>query len=163
MYADMLPRVNQLIEKLNLQAHPEGGFYAEVYRSPLELETQNGKRNLMTSIYFLLTSDNVSRFHQIKSDEMWFYHEGNPLIVHVLSNKGYEQLLLGPSLIAGHQPQQMVKAGAIFGSTVEGDNSYSLVSCVVAPGFDFSDFRLVPQHELLSNWPDESDIITRLT
>ena len=74
--------IEDIIKTLHLIPHPEGGFYKETYRS---LETINsGKRQLMTSIYFLLTSENVSKFHRIKSDELWFFHAGSPLIVHVL-------------------------------------------------------------------------------
>ncbi|MEY5001231.1 MAG: hypothetical protein RLZZ211_1267 [Bacteroidota bacterium] len=73
----------QLIDALGLLPHPEGGFYKETYRSERSLEGE--ERNLLTSIYFLLTSENVSRFHRIKSDELWYFHAGSPLIVHTLS------------------------------------------------------------------------------
>jgi predicted cupin superfamily sugar epimerase len=156
-------RVQELIDHLQLQAHPEGGYYAETYRSTLQVETDHGSRSLMTCIYFLLTSANFSRFHQIKSDEMWFYHEGSPLTVHMLSDKGYEQLLIGPSDQEGHLPYQLVQSGVIFGSTVDQKESYSLVSCVVAPGFDFQDFKLSTTGELLEKWPEHQHIIHQLT
>ncbi len=156
-------RIEHLIDTLGLTPHPEGGFFAEVYRAPELIQTENGKRNLATSIYFLLTSENISKFHRIKSDELWFYHEGSPLTVHVLSKNGYEKLLIGPATEAGHQPQQMVNAGVIFGSTVDEPDSYSLVSCVVAPGFDFQDFKLFGEAELLKLYAEEKEIIKRLT
>lgn len=159
----MQDRINELVEKLQLMPHPEGGYYAETYRSEWEVTTDHGSRSLTTCIYFLLTSDNSSKFHQIKSDEMWFFHEGSPLTVHVFSDKGYEKLLVGPSDQEGHLPYQLVKSGVIFGSTVDQEDSYSLVSCVVAPGFDFEDFRLVSKEELMEKWPEEIDIIHRLT
>ncbi|MFC0261260.1 cupin domain-containing protein [Fontibacter flavus] len=159
----MQDRINELVEKLQLKPHPEGGYYAETYRSEWEVTTDHGSRSLMTCIYFLLTSDNSSKFHQIKSDEMWFFHEGSPLTVHVFSDKGYEKLLVGPSDQEGHLPYQLVKSGVIFGSTVDQEDSYSLVSCVVAPGFDFEDFRLVSKEELMEHWPEETEIIHRLT
>lgn len=159
----MQDRINELVEKLQLKPHPEGGYYAETYRSEWEVTTDHGSRSLMTCIYFLLTSDNSSKFHQIKSDEMWFFHEGSPLTVHVFSDNGYEKLLVGPSDQEGHLPYQLVKSGVIFGSTVDQEDSYSLVSCVVAPGFDFEDFRLVSKEELMEKWPEEIDIIHRLT
>lgn len=159
----MRKRIQELVEQLQLKPHPEGGYYAETYRSDLNVPTDHGRRSLMTCIYFLLTSENSSKFHQIKSDEMWFFHEGSPLTVHVLSDKGYEKLLVGPSDQQGNLPYQLVKSGVIFGSTVDLRDSYSLVSCAVAPGFDFEDFRLVPKEELLEKWPEEADIIHRLT
>jgi predicted cupin superfamily sugar epimerase len=154
-------RVQELVEKLHLKPHPEGGYYSETYRS--NLGTAGGDQSLATSIYFLMTSDNVSKFHSIVGDEIWFYHEGSPLTVHILSDKGYEKILVGPLDNEGHQPQQLVPPGVIFGSTVEQPDSYSLVSCMVAPGFDFRDFRLYTAEELLAKWPDAKEIIGRLT
>jgi len=159
----MNPRIQELVKNLDLKAHPEGGYYSETYRSGLELETKEGFRSLATCIYFLMTSDNVSKFHSIAGDEIWFYHEGSPLTVHILSDKGYEKLLVGPLDGLGHQPQQLVPPGVIFGSTVEEPESYSLVSCMVSPGFDFRDFRLYGADELSAKWPDHDDIIRRLT
>ncbi|EOZ96045.1 hypothetical protein of Cupin superfamily [Indibacter alkaliphilus LW1] len=158
-----MERVRQLVKELNLKPHPEGGFYAETYRSEWQFSTDHGPRSLMTCIYFLLTSENSSKFHQIKSDEMWFYHEGSPLTVHVLAETGYEQLLVGPPDKVGHKPYQLVEQGVVFGSTVDDKDSYSLVSCVVAPGFDFRDFRLLSFEELIEKWPSHSEIIKRLT
>ena len=159
----MQNRIKELIETLGLQPHPEGGYFAETYRAPQLINTENGNRNLVTSIYFLLTSENISRFHQIKSDELWFYHEGSPLTVHVLSENGYEKRLVGPASGSGHLPQQMVPAGVIFGSTVDEPDSYSLVSCVVAPGFDFQDFKMFGEAALLELYPKEKDIISRMS
>ena len=85
--------IQQIIDELQLEAHPEGGFFIETYRSTEVLVNQD--RNLMTSIYFLLTSENVSKFHQIKSDEMWYFHSGSPLVVHMLNEKGHEELIIG--------------------------------------------------------------------
>lgn len=157
----MEKEIQDLIEKLNLKAHPEGGFYCETYRSS---EVIPGKdRNLMTSIYFLLTSENVSRFHRIKSDEIWFYHAGSPLIVHILDENGHTENKVGLHINQSEQPQFLVKKDTIFGSTVMLENSYSLVSCVVAPGFDFADFELFTKDELLPQFPDQEAIISRLT
>lgn len=158
-----MDRVKELVKELELKPHPEGGYYAESYRSDWEFSTDHGPRSLMTCIYFLLTSDNFSKFHQIKSDEMWFYHEGSPLTVHVLDEGQYSKLLVGPSDKDGHRPYQLVINGVIFGSTVDKPDSYSLVSCVVAPGFDFADFKLFTEEELLQQWPEHQEIIKRLT
>lgn len=152
---------NELIKKLNLIQHPEGGYYSEQYRSS---ETIAGRdRQLMTSIYFLLCSNNVSKFHRIKSDEIWFFHAGSPLIVHTLSDKGHIENLVGLDLSKGHLPQFLVPKDTIFGSSVLNENAYSLVSCVVSPGFDFEDFELFTKEDLLPLYPSCEEIINFLT
>ncbi|SNS31241.1 hypothetical protein SAMN06295967_10735 [Belliella buryatensis] len=156
-------RIEELVAQLDLNPHPEGGFYKEIYRSDLGVNTASGERSIMTSIYFLLTSENISKFHQIKSDEMWFYHEGSPLTVHMIDESGrYEKIKVGP-VGEENKPQQMVPAGVIFGSTVDETDSYALVSCVVAPGFDFQDFKLFEREELLKRFPEHAEIIEQLT
>lgn len=157
-------RINFLVKSLNLLPHPEGGFYKETFRSADGIETEQGERNLCTSIFFLLTSENVSKFHRIKSDELWFFHEGSPLTVHTLGENGYESLSLGLSYVDSNcLPQQLVKANTIFGSSVDQPESYSLVSCVVTPGFDFQDFELFESKDLLPLFPQAETIIRRLT
>lgn len=153
--------IDAIVEKLQLLPHPEGGFYNEVYRS--EEIIAERERNLFTSIYFLLTSENISKFHRIKSDELWYFHSGSPLIVHTLDANGYSQHLVGNDLAAGQQPQLLVPKNTIFGSSVLENNDYSLVSCAVAPGFDFRDFELFSSEELLKDFPEHKEIIDRLT
>lgn len=151
--------IQQLIKKFNLLPHPEGGWYAETYRS----ETSINDRSLLTSIYFLLTSDNVSRFHRIKSDELWYFHQGSAVTVHTLDENGHTAHQLGNNIENGEQPYLLVKANTIFGSSLDAPESYALVSCAVAPGFDFRDFELFTNEELLSEYPNHSEIIERLT
>lgn len=154
-------KVQSLIQELNLLPHPEGGFYSETYRSEEKIEGKD--RDLMTAIYFLLTSDNVSKFHRIKSDELWFFHSGSPLIVHTLDENGHTEFLVGNDISKGEKPQLLVPKNTIFGSSVKNENAYSLVSCVVAPGFDFADFELFKKEELLAIYPNQEAIIDRLT
>jgi predicted cupin superfamily sugar epimerase len=155
-------RIQELVTKFNLQAHPEGGFYSETYRSDQLTASQD--RNLVTCIYFLLTSENESNFHRIKSDELWFFHEGSPLTVHTLDpQKGYQQHKVGLAIENGQTPQLLVPKNTIFGSTVDSSDSYSFVSCVVAPGFDFNDFELFTRKALLEEYPEEQAVIERLT
>lgn len=156
-------RIAELIDSLNLKAHPEGGYYSETFRDAESVETKNGSRSLATSIYFLLSSHNVSKFHSIAGQEIWFHHEGSPLTVHVLTESGYQRLKVGPVGLEGSQPQVLVPEGSIFGSTVDGENSYALVSCTVVPGFDFADFRMYSAEELLEKWPEHGALICRLT
>ena len=155
-------RIQELFTKFNLQAHPEGGFYSETYRSDQLTASQD--RNLVTCIYFLLTSENVSNFHRIKSDEMWFFHEGSSLTVHTLDpQNGHLQHAVGNEIQKGQTPQLVVPKNTIFGSSVTDENSYSFVSCVVAPGFDFNDFELFTQDALLEEYPESESIIRQLT
>ncbi len=155
-------RVMELIEKFNLKSHPEGGFYAEMYRSS---ETIQGKeRNLLTSIYFLITGSSVSRFHRIQSDECWYFHEGSPLLVHsILSNGAHQITQLGLDLSQNEVPFHVVPARTIFGSHLKDNEGYAFVSCAVAPGFDFADFELFSSEELLKLYPDHHTIISKLT
>ena len=157
----MKNQIQKIINQLGVKPHPEGGFYKETYRSnDLCLE---GTRNLKTVIYFLLRSEDVSHFHRIKSDEMWYYHAGSPLIVHSIDEEGkLKQQKLGVNFEKDEVPQYLVPKNTIFGSSVLDENSYSLVSCSVAPGFDFNDFELFKQHDLIKKYPEHVDIITKL-
>ena len=154
-------QLQQLINELGLQAHPEGGYYKETYRSAQTLDGQD--RQLLTSIYFLLTAENVSRLHRIKSDELWYFHAGSPLIVHTLSERGHEQHHLGLDLSKGQQPFLWIPKDTIFGSSILEKEGYSLVSCAVAPGFDFRDFELFTAEQLLLKFAAHREIIERLT
>lgn len=158
----MTKHIQEIINLLEMKPHPEGGFYKETYRS--EELCLNGTRNLKTVIYFLLRSIDISHFHRIKSDEMWYYHSGSPLIVHSIdANGNYFEQKLGAKLIDGEVPQYLVPKNTIFGSSVLEENSYSLVSCSVSPGFDFDDFELFKQKELIQKYPEHFEIISKLS
>ena len=156
------------IEQLGLIPHPEGGYYREVYRSEAVINSHtlpfkaDSDRNYMTSIYFLLDEDNYSAFHRIKSDEMWYYHAGDTLVVHSISELGdYQRRLLGSNLAANEQLSFVVEAGDWFASEVENKTGFVLVSCAVSPGFDFNDFELADK-DLLSEFPQHQALIKRL-
>lgn len=157
----MIPEKAKLyIDQLGLLPHPEGGFYKETYRS----SGTTGDRNLMTAIYFLITSKNISRFHRIKSDEIWYFHDGSPLSVHTLDKENGHQIhQVGLDLEKGENPQFLVPAKTIFGSSLDQENAFSLVSCTVAPGFDFADFELFTTEELLQQFPNDEDIVRKMT
>ncbi len=132
----------QLIDKLQLTPHPEGGFYREVYRSELLVhsDTVNELRAGMTDIYFLLSAGQVSRWHRVAHDELWNFYAGGPLLLRQLS-PDLTQLCssqLDPQI---GQYKQLVPGG--YWQAAESCGEYSLVGCTVAPGFDFSDFRLL--------------------
>jgi uncharacterized protein len=132
-------------EHLQLLPHPEGGHYAEVYRSALEIEMNGfeGKRNLCTSIFFLLEAHETSAHHRIKSDELWYYHDGDVLEIIEIDESGNEVIThLGKLLHEGCKLQHVVKAGRWFGARPAVGSEFCLVGCQVSPGFDFRDFEL---------------------
>lgn len=149
------------IKELNLAPHPEGGFYLRTEESEEMIARGNQERRLYTSIYFLLTEESPSHFHQLTADEIWYYHDGQPLTVHCIFEDGtYEAVKVGKDTANGEKLHYTVPAGTIFGSVAEHD--YSLVSCVVVPGFEFSDFKLFTQSELLKDYPQHERIIKEL-
>jgi len=164
-----LSELQSWISKLGLIPHPEGGYYKETFQSEertsdKELQvTFEGQRKLYTSIYFLLTSNDISHFHRLKSDELWYYHGGSPLTIHIIHENGeYEEIKLGLNLEKGEVPQALVPKHSIFGSSVMGEDVCSLVGCMVSPGFEFQDFELFTQDELLLKYPQHRDIILKL-
>ena len=153
------------VEKLDLQAHPEGGYYKETYRaeSQHQFEGFSTARNVATGIYFLLTQGNFSAFHRIKSDEMWHFYDGSPIEVICINEVGeLSTIHLGLDVEHGEVPQAVVPANVWFASRVtKGD--YALVGCTVAPGFDFKDFELAERKQLIEKFPVHRAVITALT
>lgn len=158
------------IQELDLQAHPEGGYFKETYRSSEKIGkeslagTYSGDRNVATCIYFLLDSDSFSALHRIKQDEIWHFYEGSSLEIHEIDLEGnYSCTQVGIDFQKGERPQYVVPAGHWFGATVLEKDSYSLVGCTVAPGFDFDDFEMAERSQLLQQFPQHETIIKRLT
>jgi uncharacterized protein len=158
------------IEKLQMQAHPEGGYFKETYRSKgIIAQTAlpahfSGDRNYATGIYFLLQGDDFSAFHKIQSDEMWHFYAGTGLeIVSIDSQGNLTTYLLGNDGEQGQSFQALIPAGVWFGSRVITQTSYALVGCTVAPGFDFQDFELAKRAELIAQFPQHANIIEELT
>lgn len=166
----MNQEAQQLIDKLKLEAHPEGGYFRETYRSSEVIPQQvlgqgfDGDRNACTGIYFLLTSETFSAFHRINQDEMWHFYKGSPLLLHTISPEGkYTCTEIGTDVLNGAVPQAVVPAGTWFGATVKEQNSYCLVGCTVSPGFDFRDFELAKSNSLSNLFPEHQSIIDSLT
>jgi len=158
------------IEHLNLTPHPEGGYFREVYRSDGVIPESalpdgfSGDRSFATSIYFLLQGSDFSAFHRIKQDELWHFHDGVPLTVHVISANGnYSELKLGLDPENGYLPQGVVKAGDWFAASLDEPTGFSLVGCTVAPGFDFSDFEMPTKELLTSLFPQHAELVKSLT
>jgi uncharacterized protein len=162
-------KVEYWVSNLGMSRHPEGGYYKETFQSEEQISDHEltvnfeGKRKLYTSIYFLLTSDDVSHFHRLKSDELWYYHGGSSLSIHVIDESGeYKEIKLGMNLAACEVPQVLVKKNSIFGSSVSEKDTFSLVGCMVSPGFEFQDFELFTQEELMKFYPKYKEIIMKL-
>ncbi|HNW97287.1 MAG TPA: cupin domain-containing protein [Bacteroidales bacterium] len=159
-----------IIQKLNLQPHPEGGYYSETYRSSGKIKQDNldsvykGKRNYSTCIYFLLTSETFSAFHKIHQDEIWHYYDGSPLNLHIISPEGeYSKIIIGRNIENGQVPQFIVKGGNWFAADIINDDDFTLLGCTVSPGFDYNDFELAKRNELIEKFPQHKKIIAELT
>ena len=138
-----------LIQRLGLQPHPEGGYFRETYRARQLVDTARGQRAASTGILFLLAAGQWSRWHRIRSDELWHHHGGSALTIYELSPRGEVTLtVLGMNLAANEWPQHGVAAGHWFAAEPANGGSWSLVSCTVAPGFEFVDFELASTGQL---------------
>ena len=135
----------ELIAALGLQPHPEGGAYRETYRSSESVQIRGG-RFLATCIYFVLRAGEVSQWHKVASDELWLFHGGDPLTLKLKSDADSREMTLGMNILSGEQPQVLVPAGIWQSAAARqnGAQGWTLVGCVVAPGFDFADFELEP-------------------
>jgi predicted cupin superfamily sugar epimerase len=158
------------IEKLALEAHPEGGYFRQTYRSGVLITKEalppgfSGARAASTAIYFLLDGENFSAFHRLQSDEMWHFYSGGPLVVHVIDPEGRSsEIQLGSDPETDEAFQAVVKAGCWFASHVRDPKSYALVGCTVSPGFDFADFELARQNELVELYPQHRELIEKFT
>lgn len=158
------------IAQLGMTAHTEGGYFKELYKNNYSISVKElapgceRERSLSSTIYYLLKSGQVSRFHRLLSDEVWFYHAGSPLRIYMIDSQGVlTTVKLGLAINEGESPQIVVPANTIFGADVVDDDSFSLVSCMVSPGFDYRDFLLYTREELIKQYPEHSIIITKLS
>jgi hypothetical protein len=152
--------VEALIAALGLRPHPEGGFFAETYRSARNA----GDRSLSTAIYFLLTAENPSRMHRVASDEMWHFYCGDVLEMLQIGADGSSEIrLIGPSVVSGQRPQAFVPAGVWQGVRVAPGGRYALAGATVTPGFDFDDFEMGDAEKLRALCPSRADLIGELS
>jgi predicted cupin superfamily sugar epimerase len=137
---------DDIIAELGLVPHPEGGHYRETWRGdPPDGRPADGARarSAGTAIYYLLRAGERSRWHRVDAAEMWLFHAGGPLLVDTVDADGHlAREALGPDVAAGEQPQRLVPAGT-WQSAVPG-GAWTLVSCVVVPGFEFDGFEIAP-------------------
>jgi predicted cupin superfamily sugar epimerase len=173
---------HEVAERLELEPHREGGFFRETYRSPVVVAADNGPRPASTAILYLLTADDPSRFHRLRMIELWFYHAGAPAELFVLSPPAATQRVIGLDC-----PQLLVPANTWTAARVLTEDEadwgvgraperrwtadrraapqlrWTLVSCVVAPGFTYDDFELADRAALLREFPQERAAILALT
>ena len=153
------------INKLELSPHPEGGFYKEVYRAEESISNSalpsrySGDRSHATTIYFLLRSCDISRLHRLKSDEIWYFHQGSPLELSIIYPDGQLETI---PMSTDDNLQAVIPNNTWFGAKVLEEDSYSLISCSVHPGFDFNDFELANKEELLAEYPQHKELIEEL-
>jgi predicted cupin superfamily sugar epimerase len=153
------------IRKLNLQLHPEGGYYNELYRSKLEVSRWSSVSvsvyNACTSIYYLLEGHDYSSFHRLASDEIWYFHKGVPLLIHMIGSNGvYTTHELSDSPTGSLT--FMVEAGIWFAAEIPSGTDFTLVSCVVAPGFEFKEFEMADKEILMDLYPQHAVILNKL-
>jgi predicted cupin superfamily sugar epimerase len=164
-----MPTAKQLIQQYNLQAHPEGGWYKETYRSNESIAAEalperfGGGRAFSTAIYFLLEQGNFSAFHRIKSDECWHFYTGGSLLIYEIDITGTLTITtLGNDINNGQLFQYVVPANCWFASRPAPDSKFSFVGCTVSPGFDFTDFELADKNTLAVQYSQHSKIIQQL-
>jgi predicted cupin superfamily sugar epimerase len=133
------PSASDIIARLDLKPHPEGGHYRETFR---DAGVDTNGRSRSTAIYFLLRRGERSHWHRIDTVEVWHYYAGDALTLHIADDGGTRSIALGPDLASGEMPQAIVPAGAWQAAETTG--GWTLVGCTVAPGFDFSTFELAP-------------------
>lgn len=138
----------ELVRRLDLSPHPEGGWYRETWRSNLTISQSAlppdyaGCRSAGTAILFLLMPGQESAWHTVRSAELWLYHSGGPLLLEFGAERESARThLLGTDIMAGECPQLVIPPGDWQRARPRGDQP-CLVSCVVVPGFDFADFEL---------------------
>jgi uncharacterized protein len=143
----MHSRAIELLDLLRLRPHPEGGHYAELFRSAHRVQVIDRKveRAAITTIYFMLVAGEFSRWHRVVSDEIWHYHEGDPIELLLFDDRGLRRVRLGP-VSRETRPTMVVPAGTWQAARTTG--AYTLTACTVGPGFEFADFSLAV------DWPE---------
>ena len=153
----------ELIARYTLEPHPEGGWFAEVHRSNSSIGTPAGypgERVALTAIYFLLGEGEFSAFHSVTSEEIWIHLAGAPLELVLLDRPASKVLRLAAP---GEDGAPLLVVPPMVPQAARSLGPYTLTSCLVAPGFDFDDFRMPGAAELLEAFPESAQLIKRFT
>ena len=153
-----------LVTALDLQPHPEGGYYREVFRSSQSVSFHGTPRSAGTSIYYLLAPGTYSAWHRIDADEAWYFHAGGPLALYVLTPEGdlITHRLGDPRHHPGAVFQAVVTAGGWFAAQPAEPGDFTLVGCAVSPGFEFTGFQLATESDLAPAIHRHGDTVRRL-
>jgi predicted cupin superfamily sugar epimerase len=162
---------DQIVKKLGLEPLPgEGGLYKETYRSKLTVDASklgiagSGPRQVSTAIYYMVTENNFSALHRVKSDEIFHFYLGDPVeMVQIMDDGKLQRIIMGPDILAGQSVQVVVPAGIWQGTRLMKGGKWALFGTTVAPGFDFSDFELADRKHLTKEFPTHVETITRYT
>jgi uncharacterized protein len=161
--------INRLIRQLDLQPHPEGGLYRQTYRSEERILRSDAnrtrvERHASTAIYYMLRDSDYSAWHRIDADELWHFHLGDPLFIHVLNPHGElaTHVLSNPLEQPDGAFQVLVPAGHWFAAERTGPRGFSLAGCTVAPGFEFETFELADVAPLEQRYPRHQAVLQRL-
>lgn len=154
--------VSRWIKKLNLKKHPEGGYFCETYRSRISLDHPDyqGARSASSAIYYMLAGRQISRFHRLKSDEIWHHYAGGALLLYTIKGDKMSKCILGTGI--RQLPQIVVEKNTWIAASVM-SGAYALVGCTVSPGFDFRDWEIGARDHLVSLCPRDKGIIERYT
>jgi hypothetical protein len=158
------------VRLLDLQAHPEGGHFREIYRSADRIPAGvfpgrfSGPRSVSTSIYFCLGPGERSNLHRLRADEIWHFYAGTGLDIHCFfEDLTHRVIKLGRNFEGGEVFQAVIPGGCWFGAEGAGPQDWALFGCTVAPGFDFAEFELGRRDDLQTRFPNQAAIIRRLT
>ncbi|MBE0618706.1 MAG: cupin domain-containing protein [Proteobacteria bacterium] len=157
-----MERARDVIRRLDLLPHPEGGHYREVHRSRVSLGTPPGfpgGRSALTAIYFLLEQGDFSALHRVRSEEAWVHLGGAPLELVILGTPAQVRRLAPVS--EGGTPLAVVPPGALQAARSRG--AWTLTTCLVAPGFEFADFEMPGREELLRRHPECAEVVLNFT
>lgn len=169
MKEDKSLSVQQIVDALELEAHVEGGYFKQTFKAndDIVIDTAKGPRVTLTSIYYLLTADSpIGHFHMNTSDIMHYFHGGDPITYYLIYPNGeLKEVILGPDLLAGHQLQFVVSGGVWKASRIatQGVYGYGLIGEAVAPGFEYSDMTLGKTSQLVTQFPQHSDLIQSMS
>jgi predicted cupin superfamily sugar epimerase len=154
------PEAVQLIRTLGLRPHPEGGYFAETYRSEDRVNCGERRRSAITTAQYLLTGEEFSAFHRLRSDEIWHHYAGGSVAIDLINPDGRRQEV---TIGEGKCWYAAIPPGVWFAAHLLDRHSYVLVGCDVAPGFEFEDFEVGSRADLLREFPKHAALIERWT
>ena len=152
---------NELVDRLNMIPHPEGGYYRRNWQSLLSGDLKDSTQKIVfpaktigSSILYLLPSIEVSAWHRVACDEMWHHYSGSPLKIYMLSSqKGFEETVLGSDVLSGQNPQVIIHRNTWFAAETVEDHTWALCGCTLWPAFTYTDFEMADVAKLIDEFP----------